>query len=425
MVAVRWLVTRRVALVAALCIAATVAAMILITAVMDGFRSRIHTHIRSMEPDLCLQWKGSPPRDLLARIEAELRGEMAASGGPLVALAPHYESVGVVLAERNGAWRMDGTRLIGVDWAREQAVLDLGAVIHAGPGEEPGSDLLGGRAMPGLVGGRSLLRSLGAMTGDEATVMTGRMDKLGSAEAHFEPASRIFEVTGSLDSGRDELDQRRVLLSRSELLRLRRGSVTAGPDATSVHARLADALRADAPAVAKKLALDHPLLVVTSWEDRHRGLVDALTVERRVMAMVLACVVAFSVALLGALQLMMVLEKARDVGVLRSMGLTRREVLAIFTLQGGVLGLVGVLLGCWAGIAIVHHLDGLVLALEEAGFPIFDPSIPYRTRSIPARLDDTLVLGIGLATFMLTLIMSALAAWRAVRNDPLKALGCE
>lgn len=421
----RWLVTRRVALVAALCIAATVAAMILITSVMDGFRTRIHTHIRSMEPDLCLQWKGRPPGDLFARVETELRGEMQTTGGPLVALAPHYESVGVVLAERNGVWRMDGTRLIGVDWAREKEVLDLAAVIRAGPEEEPGADLLGGRAMPGLVGGRPLLRSLGAMSGDEVTVMTGRMEKVGGAEAHFEPASRIFEVTGALDSGRDELDQRRLLLSRTELLRLRRGTGSVGPDATSIHARLAEPLRADAPAIARKLALDHPQLAVTSWEDRHRGLVDALTVERRVMAMVLACVVAFSVALLGALQLMMVLEKARDVGVLRSMGLTRREVLSIFTLQGGVLGLIGVLLGCWAGIAIVQHLDALVLALEEAGFPIFDPSIPYRTRSIPARLDETLVFGIGLATFMLTLIMSALAAWRAVRNDPLKALGCE
>jgi lipoprotein-releasing system permease protein len=424
-VAIRWLITRRVALVAALCITATVTAMILITSVMDGFRSRIHGHIRSMEPDLCVRWRGAPPRDLWARVAAELRGEMSLVGGPLEALAPHYESVGVMLAETDGVWRMDGARLVGVDWEHERRVLDLASVIRPHPDSQPNEDLLGHRAMPGLVGGRPLLRTLGASLGAEATLMTGRMEVEGTTEPRFEPASRIFEVTGSLDSGRDELDQRRVLLSRSELLRLRRGPGSSGPDATSVHARLVESARSDAPAIAARLAVDHPLLEVTSWEDRHRGLVDALTVERRVMAIVLACVVAFSAALLGALQLMLVYEKERDVGVLRSMGFTRAQVLALFSLQGGVLGLIGVSLGCWAGVSLVQNLDAVVLSLEDYGLHVFDPAIPYRSRTIPSVLHLDLVASIGVATFLLTLLMSALAALRAVRNDPLKALGCE
>ncbi len=421
----RWLCTRWVALVSALCIAATVAAMVVVTSVMDGFRERIHHHIRCLEPDLCMRWRGPVPRDHFARIAAELKGEMVAAGGPLVALAPHLDSVGVVLAESNQTWRMEGVRITGVDFAKERAVVDLDEALFATSAENVGTDLLGGRAVPGLIVGRPLLRGLGlSAETTSATLMTGRISGSG-ANAHFEPSNQIFDVTGFVDSGRDELDARRVMVSRGALQRLRFGPEGGRTDASSVHARVSDALRGDVPAVARALQRDHAQLEVTTWEDRNRSLVDALAVERRVMGIVLGFIVFFSVALLCGLLLMMVIEKTRDVGVLRSMGLSRSRVVLLFLLYGLVLGAAGSALGCYGGAQVVSHMDQITAWLDNAGIGPFDSSVPYRTREIPAVLDGAQVAFIGVCTLLLCTVAAGLAAWRASRQDPLAALAYE
>ncbi|MSR74998.1 MAG: ABC transporter permease [Planctomycetes bacterium] len=421
----RWLRTRMVALVSALCIAATVAAMVLVTSVMGGFRERIHQHIRCLEPDLCFRWRGDVPRDHFARVSAELKGEMSNAGGPLVALSPRVETVGVILAEHRQTWRMEGVRITGVDFAKERAVTDLDAALLTAEPTETGEDLLGGRAVPGLLVGRPLLRSLSLpLQGSSATLMTGRLVGTG-AEARFEPSNQIFDLTGLVDSGRDELDARRVVVSRGALQRLRFGPEGGRTDANSVHARVTDPWRKDVSSVATALRRDHPNLEVTTWEDRNRSLVDALAVERQVMGIVLGFIVFFSVALLCGLLLMMVVEKTRDIGVLRSMGLSRTRVLALFALYGLVLGAIGSVLGCFLGVQVVQHLNEITGWLDSVGIGLFDSSVPYRTREIPAVLDTGRVVLIGGFTLLLSVAAAALAAWQAARQDPLKALSYE
>ena len=129
----RYLRTRRIALVAALFVAVSVAAMILITSVMDGFRHRIHTKVRGVEPDLTFRMK-SPPRDHFDKVEEMLAGQMEDKGGTIVSLSPRLVTVGFLFSKveqaRGPVEYRKGIKLLGVDWERTWDVIPLERIIQ-------------------------------------------------------------------------------------------------------------------------------------------------------------------------------------------------------------------------------------------------------------------------------------------------------
>lgn len=439
----RYLRTRRIAWVAALCIAVAVCAMVVITAVMAGFRARIHDQVRGIEPDLTFRLKGPLPRRHFDAVAEELRGEMEPAGGPLVALCPRDQTVGLIATRLDlGAgggveWHHDGAVVVGIDYAREREVTSFDRILAAvdvpalrvrtRPGEDP---LRGDSAVSGLLAGTGLAIGLGlrvvrggfAIATDEATVMTGRPVRDERGESRFEPSNRIFRMAGAFESGRDDCDHHWVFIDLPAFRLLRYGPDSDRPDARTVHARVTPEAAEDIERIAETLERSHPALEVRTWKDGSRTLVDALEIENRTMSVVLAFVVLLAVTLVLGLLYMMVVEKTRDIGVLRSMGMPRLRILFLFLAYGAVLGGAGTALGIASGVLLAADLNGV---LSATGLHPFSREVNYKFRDIPVVLDASRVLAIAAMTQALALVAGAGAAWKAASLDPVACLRYE
>ena len=440
----RYLRRRRIALVAALFVALAVAAMVVITAVMDGFRYDIHQNIRGVEPDLTFRMK-DPLHEHFAQVEDLLQGEMADRGGVLEALSPRLETVGFIFSRVDrGAGSTEyrwGVQILGVDWERSWDVIPLERIIKDAE-RTPGFRFDGPlaredapfsrQAVPGILVGRALairmrLRTMtDAVLGgtNDASVVTGRLAREPGVDEQWrvDAANLGCRLAGVFDSGRDDFDGFHVIMDRYELHELRYGPGSERPDCTTVHGRVTEAARGRLDELKRSLTERFPGLVVETWKDRNRGLMDALDVEKRSMSLVLGFIVFLSVCLVFGLLYMMVVEKTRDIGVLRSMGFSGRRVVLLFLLYGTALGVIGSALGSVAGVWLVNNLNSV---METLGVDVFNPDVPYRFHGIPAILDPAQVLPIAVGTVIMAKLAGALAARRAAVIDPVRCLRYE
>ncbi|NRA96901.1 MAG: ABC transporter permease [Planctomycetes bacterium] len=450
----RYLRTRRIALVAALFVAIAVAAMILITSVMDGFRHRIHTKVRGVEPDLTFRMK-KPPRDHFEQVAEMLAGQMDKKGGVIAALAPRLVSVGFLFSRveqaRGPVEYRKGVEILGVDWERTWDVIPLERII--GDCKNPfmkfqgelseTRDVFREEAVPGVLVGEALAKNLRLTTlpkmfsehpdggatvnigfTNDVTNVTGRLVPVpGPEEAwRVDGANLGCRVAGVFDSGRDDFDGVHIIMDRWELHSLRYGDGSDRPDCTTVHAKVIPEERARIDEIKAELAARFPQLEVESWKDRTRGLMDALDVEKRTMALVLGFIVVLAICLIFGLLYMMVVEKTRDVGVLRSMGFSGRRVIALFVAYGTMLGLLGSAVGAALGVWLVQDLNWV---MEKLGIEVFNPAVPYRFHTIPTILDPGQVMFICGGTVVMAMIAGAVAALKASVIDPVRCLRYE
>ena len=254
--------------------------------------------------------------------------------------------------------------------------------------------------------------------------VTGRLAREPGVDEQWrvDAANLGCRLAGVFDSGRDDFDGFHVIMDRYELHELRYGPGSERPDCTTVHGRVTEAARGRLAELKRSLTERFPGLVVETWKDRNRGLMDALDVEKRSMSLVLGFIVFLSVCLVFGLLYMMVVEKTRDIGVLRSMGFSGRRVVLLFLLYGTALGVIGSALGSVAGVWLVNNLNSV---METLGVDVFNPDVPYRFHGIPAILDPAQVLTIAVGTVIMAMLAGALAARRAAVIDPVRCLRYE
>jgi lipoprotein-releasing system permease protein len=119
---------------------------------------------------------------------------------------------------------------------------------------------------------------------------------------------------------------------------------------------------------------------------------------------------------------MVVMEKNRDIAVLKSMGATSRSIMKIFVYQGLIIGIIGTLLGTIAGLAIAYNLEGLSLFIEKLlGFKIL-PGDVYYLSTLPSQVNYGDVALIILGTLLISLLATIYPSWRASRLEPAEAL---
>lgn len=437
----RYLATRRIVLVATICVSLSVCAMIVVTAVMDGFRSRIQESVRSVDPDLVVRFRSNPPARHFDAVAAELAMEMDGRGGPIRAISPCLVAKGLLVSSLQTAdaplvsWQ--GVVVRGIDWARERDVLALEGILDRTPGSylfsppDEGGDPLVDRPVPGMLAGASLaatmnlsstmVRSLSATSRVSLHLGQPRLQADGTWDLDL--ANIDFDIAGGFESGRNDFDAYQVFVDRRYLHELRYGKGAKQPDCTVVHVALADRYRRDASRIKEELAVRHPILHFESWEDRNSDLMNALNVEKRTMTLVLGLLVLISVSLLFALLYMMVLEKLRDIGVLRSMGMSPAGIRALFAGYGTTLGIAGASFGTVLGVLAVMNLDGLTRILDDVfGIEIFNRDVPYRFRDIPAILEASQVVWIAVAAVLLAVVASMVSAWKASGYDPIRCI---
>ena len=382
-------------------IALGVAALIIVLSVMNGFQKEVRDRMLSVIPHIEVTAVPGPLRDAdgLAR-KLEARSD-------ILAAAPYVQGQGLL----NSGSVVRGALVKGVDPAKEPGVSEMSENISGGAELK---DLT--PKSFGVILGRDLARALGVRTGDKVALIVpeGNMTPAG-----LMPRMRQLTVLGYLSSGHYEYDSSMALLNIEDAAAIFR---TGGPQ--GLRLRTADMNKA--PEIARSVAQMLPAGVYASdWSRQNRTWFAAVQVEKRMMGIILFLIVLVGAFGLVSTLVMTVKEKQADIAILRTLGASRSSILAIFMIQGTIVGIVGVAAGVAVGLLVAYNVGSIVSFIEGLMGVEFLPREIYFISSMPSdpRLSD--IIPISVFSFLLSLVATLYPSWRAARLHPAEALRYE
>jgi lipoprotein-releasing system permease protein len=264
-------------------------------------------------------------------------------------------------------------------------------------------------SLPGIVIGKELSKNIGAFYGDILTVVspTGTLTPAGMG-----PKLKRFRVVGIFSSGMYEYDSSLAYISlgQAQTFFEMEGKVT------GLELRVADIDEAHIVAADVRKVLGYPFYT-RDWMDLNRNLFSALKLEKVVMSIILVLIILVAAFNIVSTLIMVVMEKGKDIAILKSMGATGKSIMRIFLIDGLVIGTVGTVLGLIAGYS-------LTWVLKTYDF-IKLPADVYYITSLPVRtsvLDFVLVSG---AAVVISLLATLYPAFRASRLNPVEAIRFE
>ncbi len=379
-----------------------VTALIVVIAVMNGFKEELRDKILGVTSHVVIsRFDGNISKYLEVRKKVE-----EVSG---VNAATPFIYTQVMISSRKG---ISGAVLRGIEPQTASKVINLQKNLRAGSLKELEAENKpeGMRATPGIILGNELARNIGASRGEPVTVISplGRLTPLGRV-----PRSQTFRVAGIFDSGMYEYDSTIAYVSLWAAQRF----LGIGDRVTGIEVRVDDIYEADRVARAIGKALDGYPYWSRDWMRMNKNLFSALKLEKIVMFIILTLIIVVAAFNIVGTLTMVVVEKTRDIAILKSMGATRRSIMKIFLIEGAVIGLVGTLLGL---------LGGYTLCTLLATYKFIElPSDVYYISTLPVQMNPLDVALIALAAIVITLAASVYPAWQASRFDPAEAIRYE
>lgn len=262
---------------------------------------------------------------------------------------------------------------------------------------------------------------------DEATIGTELSAFLEAAPGEtltlISPAdgsTHTLTISGLFRSGMYEYDSNLIVVTLASAQRLYElGGVVSG-----IGVKLDALERAGEVQALIERGLDGAYRVRT-WTELNPALFGALRVEKTVMFVILTLIIVVAALNIMAMLIMIVMEKTKEIGVLRALGATRGSIAMLFLTQGSVIGVLGITLGLALGMALAEHLNAIVKWLEGAfGWSLFPPTIYYLDH-VPTQMNASDVWGVAAAALLLTTLAGTYAAIRAARLSPVDALRYE
>jgi lipoprotein-releasing system permease protein len=161
------------------------------------------------------------------------------------------------------------------------------------------------------------------------------------------------------------------------------------------------------------------------WIEMNRNLFSALKLEKIAMFILLVLIVLVAAFNIISTLIMVVMEKHKDIAILKSMGASSMGILKIFIIEGGVIGLVGTALGTIVGLGMAFNLDKIVAFLENLfGFKILSPDV-YYIEKFPSQVNPLDIALIVMTAILISLLATLYPSWRASKLDPAEALRYE
>jgi len=264
------------------------------------------------------------------------------------------------------------------------------------------------KVLPGIVIGVTLSKSLQAKLGDCLQVTSPTIGFAIAGGAIRPPVAKRFRVTGIFRAGFDQYDAKFVY---TDLYQAQEFS-DSGDSVTGIEMKVADIdhARAIARSIDKKLA--GGMHYTMDWEELNHGLFTALRIQQVVMSLVLALIIIVAAFTVIATLIMVVLDKRREIAVIKAMGATDNAILRAFLYQGGIVGVLGALLGLVLGAVTCLWLLSHALPLDPKVY--FISHLPVDARP----LDFALV---GIFAVLVCLVATAWPALHASRLRPAEA----
>lgn len=390
-----------------------VAALIIVLAVMNGFETELRNKILGINSHIVLMEYGGSIRDYNKVMEEVEEVEGVVASTPFI-----YSQA--MLKKGN---RVSGVALRGL--ATETAV----KVINLGKIKEGSIDYLSekGRgtvklkadlaSLPGIVIGKELAKNLGVFLFETVRVLSpmGVSTPMGMV-----PRMKRFLVVGIFDSGFYEYDASLAFLSLKDCQNfLRTGDIVTG-----IEIKVDDIYKAGAIAKTIEKKLGHPYWA-RNWMQMNKNLFSALKLEKRVMFIILSLIVLVAAFNIICTLIMVVMEKHKDIAILKSMGATAKSIMKIFILQGLITGAVGTILGSAFGLTVALNLEKISLSVEKLfGFKIL-PQDVYYLSELPSQVNYGDVFIIVVVTMLICFLSTIYPSLRASKLDPAEALRYE
>jgi len=373
-----------------------VMALVVVLSVMNGFRS-----------DLMNKILGVNAHVLVLNLSGTFNGyqqvaEKVEKMDGVVAVTP-FVYTQVML---NHSGRVSGAVLRGVDPGSAARVVNFDKMIKEGSLSSLNESEKG---TPSIIIGSELAKQIGAGTGSLVTVISpeGKLTPLGRT-----PNTKKFRVTAIFDSGMYEYDASMVYISIAQAQRF----LALGDNVTGLELKVKEVYQSDI--IAKKIQkkLGYPYWT-KDWKLMNRSLFSALKLEKLTMFVILTMIV-----LVGALNIistlvMVVMEKTRDVAILRAMGASAKSIMSIFMFQGILVGVIGTLAGLCSGL-------GLCQLLSKYQF-INLPADVYYISKLPVLVSVSDVSIVAGAAVVISFLATLYPAWYASRLNPVESFRYE
>jgi lipoprotein-releasing system permease protein len=378
-----------------------VATLIIVMAVMNGFRKELFAKILGLDGHVIVI-----RQDHADFPDYEEYARKLATADTVKKVVPLIESQVIASVPSQSV----GAKVRGISEEGLRALPLIANNVKAGTLDDFDSQA-------GIALGIGFQRFLRVNIGDTVTLITPR-----GVRGPFGVMPRIksYKVTAIFEMGMSEFDRSMIFMPLAEAQRFfDKGK------AVDVLDVIVDDPETVEKSVAAMKELDIPALRFVDWRQRNAGFFSVLQVERNMMFIILSIIVIVAAFNIISGLIMLVKDKGREIGILRTMGATQGAIMRVFLITGASIGVVGTLAGCLFAIVFCWRIDEIrhfVAWLTNTN--IFDPSVYYLTR-LPADLNwQTTGIIVAMALF-LSVLATLYPSWRASRLDPVEALRYE
>jgi lipoprotein-releasing system permease protein len=377
-----------------------VATLIIVMAVMNGFRKELLDKILGLNGHLLVQPIDSPLSDWEAVADRISKVEGIRLAAPIVegqALASSpFNASGVLV---RGIRSTDLMKLSSIANNIKQGSLD---------GFDDGQ---------GVAIGRRLADQLSLRFGDNITLVAprGAVTPMGTT-----PRIKAYKITAVFEIGMSEYDAAFVFMPLKEA----QAYFNRAGDVTSLEIYTDNPDRVDRYRKLVTDAAGRPIFMI-DWRQRNATFFNALQVERNVMFLILTLIVLVAALNIVSGLIMLVKDKGGDIAILRTMGATQGAIMRIFFITGAAIGVVGTMLGFLLGLLVCLNVESIRQFLSwMTNTELFSPELYFLSR-LPADMDVSETTAVVVMALALSFIATLYPAWRAARLDPVEALRYE
>ena len=374
-----------------------------VMSVMSGFEETLRDRLLGINAHIALVRSGEPLREY-----EKLLAEMSKEPGIVAATPTIYGQVMMTSGSR-----VSGVVVRGVDPERVNAVVNIQSFLRQGTlaaltAQHPLQVEDRTVSLPGIILGERLANQLGVFPGSPVQVVS----PMGSPTAiGMIPKMRRFMVAGILKTGMSEIDQTLVFMGLSEAQKF----FELSDAVTNIEMRVADVdqSRQIADRIQRRLGFPY---FAEDWTRLWPNLFSALQLEKTVYFLVLLLMVLIGAFNIVSTLVMVVMEKKKDIAILRSMGATQQSIRKIFLLKGFLIGVVGTILGVVLGLLVCGLISQYQFKLPDGVFLI---------STVPVRIYLSNFVLVAFASFVVCLLASIYPARQAAKLDPVEIIRYE